>query len=159
MQIQVVAVGKIKEKYLAIGIAEYTKRLGPFSRLEIHEVKDEKIPDGASPAEEAAILDKEASRLEALIKPGTYLIALAINGRTFSSEEFAARIDTLATTGRSHITFVIGGSLGLSPRLTVQADLCLSFSPMTFPHQLFRLLLLEQIYRAFKINHGEPYHK
>ena len=159
MQIQVVTVGKIKEKYLTMGIDEYTKRLGPFARLEIHEVKDEKTPDGASRAEEAAILDKETARLEALIKPGTYLIALAINGRAHSSEEFAAHLDILATTGRSHLTFVIGGSLGLSPRLTARADLCLSFSPMTFPHQLFRLLLLEQIYRAFKINRGEPYHK
>lgn len=159
MQIQVLAVGKIKEKYLAMGIDEYTKRLGSFARLEIHEVKDEKTPDGASPAEEAVILDKETARLEALIKPGTYLIALAINGRTLSSEELASHIDTLATTGRSHMTFVIGGSLGLSSRLTARADLCLSFSSMTFPHQLFRLLLLEQIYRSFKINRGEPYHK
>ncbi|MDW7651699.1 MAG: 23S rRNA (pseudouridine(1915)-N(3))-methyltransferase RlmH [Bacillota bacterium] len=159
MQIQILTVGKIKEKYLTAGIAEYLKRLGPFARVEIHEVKDEKTPDGASPAEEDALLEKEASRLDALIKPGSYVIALAIDGRTFSSTEFAAHLDSLATAGKSHLTFIIGGSLGLAPRIQKQADLLFSFSPMTFPHQLFRLMLLEQIYRAFKINRGEPYHK
>ncbi|MCW3488936.1 23S rRNA (pseudouridine(1915)-N(3))-methyltransferase RlmH [Dethiobacter alkaliphilus] len=159
MQIQILTVGKIKEKYLKMGIDEYTKRLGPFARVEIREVKDEKTPDGASAAEEEQIQAKETARLKALLKPGTYIIALDIKGKNLSSPEFAARLDNLATTGQSHITFLIGGSLGLSPELLNMADLRLSFSAMTFPHQLFRLILLEQIYRAYKINRGEPYHK
>lgn len=159
MQIQILAVGKIKEKYLTMGINEYTKRLGPFARVDIQEVKDEKTQDGASPAEEEIILAKETARLEALLKPGTYIIALDIQGQSLSSQEFAARLDTLATAGKSHITFLIGGSLGLSSKLANRANLRLTFSAMTFPHQLFRLILLEQIYRAFKINRNEPYHK
>lgn len=159
MQIQILAVGKIKEKYITMGLAEYLKRLASYAKIEIHEVKDEKTTEGASVVEEEILLEKEASRLETLIKPGSYVIALAIDGKNFSSTEFAAHLDTLATTGKSHLTFIIGGSLGLAPRIQKQADLLFSFSSMTFPHQLFRLMLLEQIYRAFKINRGEPYHK
>lgn len=159
MQIQILAVGKIKEKYLAMGIDEYVKRLGAYTKVEIREVKDEKAPENASPAEEAALLKKEAARLEPLIKQGTYLIVPAVSGRPLSSRELAAHLDHLATNGKSHLTFVIGGSLGLDPGLLAKADLHLSFSAMTFPHQLFRLMLLEQIYRSFKINRGEPYHK
>ncbi len=159
MQISILSVGKIKEKYLTAGIAEYEKRLSAYAKVVIQEVKDEKTPDNASSADEALSLEKEAIRLESLIKPGTYLIALAIKGRDFSSPELAAHIENLGTTGKSHITFLVGGSLGLSPRLLKKADLLLSFSSLTFPHQLFRLMLLEQIYRAFKIIKGEPYHK
>lgn len=159
MQIQILAVGKIKEPYLAAGIREYLKRLSAYAKVEITEVKDEKSAENASSAEEAIALEKEAARLEPLIKPGTYLIVLSVNGRALSSTELARQLDTLATAGKSHITYIIGGSLGLSPRLIQRADLLLSFSTMTFPHQLFRLMLLEQIYRAFKINRNEPYHK
>jgi 23S rRNA (pseudouridine1915-N3)-methyltransferase len=159
MQIQIVTVGKVKEKYLAMGIDEYQKRLGPYAKLEIREVKDEKAPENASLAEQEQIVNKEAVRLEPLIKQGTYLIVLDINGRQLSSPDFAVHLDHLATSGNSHITFLIGGSLGLASRLRDKADLRLSFSSMTFPHQLFRLMLLEQIYRAFKILRGEPYHK
>lgn len=159
MQIQILAVGKIKEKYLSAGIDEYLKRLSAYARIEIREVKDEKSADNASAAEEAILLEKEAARLEPLLKENTYLIALDLNGRSLSSAQVAAHLDQLATAGKSHLTFMVGGSLGLAPRLLSKADLRLSFSPMTFPHQLFRLMLLEQIYRAFKINRGEPYHK
>ncbi|MBS4030392.1 MAG: 23S rRNA (pseudouridine(1915)-N(3))-methyltransferase RlmH [Clostridiales bacterium] len=159
MQIQILTVGKIKEKYLAAGIAEYEKRLSSYAKVIIREVKDEKTPDNASPADEDALLEKEADRLEALIKPGTHLIALAIKGKSLSSPELASYIEDLGTAGKSHITFLIGGSLGLSPRLLQKADLHVSFSSLTFPHQLFRLMLLEQLYRAFKIIRGEPYHK
>lgn len=159
MQIQILTVGKIKEKYLVAGIAEYEKRLSSYANVIIREVKDEKTPDNASPADEEALLEKEAARLEALIKPGTHLIALAIQGKSFSSPELASYLEDLGIAGKSHITFVIGGSLGLSPRILQKADLHLSFSSLTFPHQLFRLMLLEQIYRAFKITRGEPYHK
>jgi 23S rRNA (pseudouridine1915-N3)-methyltransferase len=159
MQILILAVGKIKEKYLEMGIAEYSKRLGAYARVEIREVKDEKTPDSLSRSEADRILEKEAARLEAHIKAGTYLIALDIDGQAFSSTELSSRLDDLATCGKSHLTFIIGGSLGLSSRLREKADLLISFSSMTFPHQLFRLMLLEQLYRAFKISRGEPYHK
>ncbi|NLZ39565.1 MAG: 23S rRNA (pseudouridine(1915)-N(3))-methyltransferase RlmH [Firmicutes bacterium] len=159
MQIQILAVGKIKEKYLVAGIKEYLKRLSAYTKIEIHEVKDEQAAENISPAERQLVLEKEATRLEALIRPHTYLIALDINGRQYSSPELANFLAQQALRGKSHFTFLIGGSLGLSPRLLKRADLKLSFSLLTFPHQLFRLLLLEQLYRAFKINRGEPYHK
>lgn len=156
MQIHILAVGKIKEPYLNEGISEYLKRLKPYARVEITEVKDEKAPEEISDAEKQLILEKEAARLEALIKPGTHLVALDIAGRAFSSPELASYIHNQGLSGNSHLTFLIGGSLGLSPRLLEQAHLRLSFSPLTFPHQLFRLMLLEQLYRAFKIIRGEP---
>lgn len=159
MQIHILAVGKIKESYLEAGISEYLKRLRPYARVEIIEVRDEKAPEEISDAEKQIILDKEAARLEAHIKPGTHLIALDIAGRSFSSPELASYIHKQGLSGMSHLTFLIGGSLGLAPRLLEQAHLRLSFSPLTFPHQLFRLMLLEQLYRAFKIMRGEPYHK
>ncbi|MCR3920978.1 MAG: 23S rRNA (pseudouridine(1915)-N(3))-methyltransferase RlmH [Firmicutes bacterium] len=159
MQIKILTVGKIKEKYLTAGINEYRKRLSAYAKVEVLEVKDEKTPDHASAAEEDIVRENEATRLAALIAPQTYLVALAIKGKSFSSPELAAHIAAQALAGKSHLTFLIGGSLGLAPRLIQQADLQLSFSSLTFPHQLFRLLLLEQLYRAFKINRGEPYHK
>jgi 23S rRNA (pseudouridine1915-N3)-methyltransferase len=159
MRVQVLAVGKIKEKYITAGIAEYQKRLSAYARLIIREVADEKAPEKISASEEAVILEKEAGRLEALIRPGTHLIALAPQGQMLSSPELASYLENLGISGQSDITFVIGGSLGLAPRLLEQADLVLSFSPLTFPHQLFRLMLLEQVYRAFKIIRGESYHK
>jgi 23S rRNA (pseudouridine1915-N3)-methyltransferase len=159
MHIQILAVGKIKEKYLSAGIDEYLKRLSPYARVTIRQVNDERTPDSPSPSEEASLLEKEALRLESLIKPGTYLVALDIHGKMLSSPQLAYHLEQLAIDGKSNITFLIGGSLGLSLRLLNLADLTLSFSPMTFPHQIFRLLLLEQLYRSFKIIRGEPYHK
>jgi 23S rRNA (pseudouridine1915-N3)-methyltransferase len=159
MHIQILAVGKIKEKYLSAGIDEYLKRLSSYARVTISQVTDERTPDSPSPSEEASLLEKEALRLESLIKPDTYLVALDIQGKMLSSRHLSAHLEQLAIDGKSNITFLIGGSLGLSPRLLTLADLTLSFSPMTFPHQLFRLLLLEQLYRSFKIIRGEPYHK
>jgi 23S rRNA (pseudouridine1915-N3)-methyltransferase len=159
MHIQILAVGKIKEKYLSAGIDEYLKRLSPYARVTISQVNDERTPDSPSPSEEASLLEKEALRLESLIKQGTYLVALDIHGKMLSSPQLANHLEQLAIDGKSNITFLIGGSLGLSSRLLALADLALSFSPMTFPHQLFRLLLLEQLYRSFKIIRGEPYHK
>ncbi|MBS4021146.1 MAG: 23S rRNA (pseudouridine(1915)-N(3))-methyltransferase RlmH [Dethiobacter sp.] len=159
MNIQILAVGKIKDKYMAEGIEEYLKRLVPYARVSVHQVNDEKIPDNASPAEEASVLEQEGARLEKLINPDAYLIALAIGGKLLSSPELASHLEQLATAGKSRVAFLIGGSLGLSPRLLARADMLLSFSPLTFPHQLFRLLLLEQLYRSFKIIRGEPYHK
>ncbi|HZK25548.1 MAG TPA: 23S rRNA (pseudouridine(1915)-N(3))-methyltransferase RlmH [Oscillospiraceae bacterium] len=159
MQIQILTVGKIKEKYLAAGIKEYLKRLSAYAKVEIREVKDEKTAENASAAEIKLLLEKEAARLEPLLHPQTYLIALAIEGQQFTSPDFADHLQQQTIHGKSHFTFLLGGSLGLAPQLLVKADLKLSFSSLTFPHQLFRLMLLEQLYRAFKINRGEPYHK
>lgn len=159
MQLEILTVGKIKEKFIAAGIEEYLKRLSPYAKVIIREVKDEKIPEEPSPAVRAALLEKEAVRLEALVKPGTFVVALAVHGREMSSLELAACLGDMAASGQSHITFLVGGSLGLAGRLLERADLVLSFSKLTFPHQLFRLLLLEQLYRAFRIIRGEPYHR
>ncbi len=159
MQIQIVAVGKLKEKYLVQGIAEYTKRLGAYAKVQIVEVADEKAPERLSAAEEAQVKEREGERILAALKQDTYVVALAIGGEGWSSEKLAAELDRLATNGRSSIAFVIGGSLGLSDTVLARADQLLSFSAMTFPHQLVRLMLVEQVYRAFRINRGEPYHK
>lgn len=159
MNIQIVAVGKIKEKYLVEGIREYTKRLGPYTKLRVVEVPDEKAPETMSPAEEEQVKDREGERILAQIKPDTYVIALAIDGEAWSSEELSSRLERLATYGRSDIAFVIGGSNGLSSAVLKRADARLSFGRLTYPHQLMRLMLVEQIYRAFKIMRGEPYHR
>jgi 23S rRNA (pseudouridine1915-N3)-methyltransferase len=159
LQIQILSVGKIKEQYLNAGIKEYLKRLTPYAKVEIHQIKDEKAPEGLSSGAVNILLEKEAAKLEQFINPGTHLVALDISGQQFSSTQLAHYLKNLGTSGQSNITFLIGGSLGLSPRLLKQADLRLSFSPLTFPHQLFRLILLEQLYRSFKIIRGEPYHK
>ena len=159
MKITVLTVGKIKEKYLRDGIAEYAKRLSRYCRLEILEVADEKTPDNASPAEEEQIKNSEGEKLSRLIHDSDYVIALAIDGKMMDSIELAKKIENLGICGKSNIVFVIGGSLGLSDKVLQRADYRLSFSPMTFPHQLMRMILLEQIYRSYRIIHGEPYHK
>lgn len=159
MKITIITVGKIKEKYLKDAIAEYTKRLSRYCRLEIIEVSDEKTPDQASEVVEDGIRDKEGERILRYIKDDAYVITLEINGRMLTSEELADKIDTLGIQGSSHITFIIGGSIGLGREVLKRSDYALSFSKMTFPHQLMRVILLEQIYRSYRIIQGQPYHK
>lgn len=159
MIIQIVAVGKLKEKYLVQGIAEYAKRLGPYVKLQMTEVPDEKAPESMSAAEELQMIAKEGDRILAQVKADTHVIALAIEGQMWSSEDLAQQLDKLGTYGTSHICFIIGGSCGLADSVLRRAQQRLSFSRMTFPHQLMRLVLVEQVYRAIKINRGEPYHK
>lgn len=159
MKITLVTVGKIKERYFEDAIKEYSKRLGRYCKLDIVQVQDEKTPDGASEAVERQIKDKEGQRILSNIKDGAYVIALAIEGRMLSSEELASRLQKLGVDGISHIAFVIGGSLGLSEEVMRRADFALSFSKMTFPHQMMRVVLLEQVYRSYRIMAGEPYHK
>nr|WP_251009638.1 MULTISPECIES: 23S rRNA (pseudouridine(1915)-N(3))-methyltransferase RlmH [unclassified Bacillus (in: firmicutes)] len=159
VNISIVTVGKLKEKYLKQGIEEYLKRLGSYAKVEVIEVPDEKAPEELSDTEMIQVKQKEGERILAKIGPDTFVIALAINGKLKSSEELADTLDKLATYGKSKIAFVIGGSLGLSDEVLKRADEQLSFSKMTFPHQLMRLILVEQIYRAYRINRGEPYHK
>lgn len=159
MQIQIIAVGKLKEKYLKDGIDEYLKRLQSYAKVDIVEVADEKEPANASAADEALIKTREAQRIQKHIKGDTYLIVLAIEGQMLTSEQLAGRLEQLALDGKSHITLVIGGSLGLAPEILQQADMLLSFSKMTFPHQLMRLILVEQIYRSYRIINGHSYHK
>ncbi len=159
MKITLLTVGKIKEKYFTSAIAEYSKRLSRYCKLEIIEVADEKISDKASEALERQIKEKEGKRLLAYIKEDAYVIALAIQGKMLSSEQLAKKIEGLGVSGKSHIIFIIGGSLGLADEILKKADFLLSFSPMTFPHQLMRVVALEQIYRSYKINQNEPYHK
>lgn len=159
MNIKIIAVGKLKEKYWVQAVEEYTKRLSAYAKVQIIEVPDEKAPDAMSPAEEQQVKQAEGDRLLAQMKPDDYVIALAIEGKAWTSEQLAGEMDTLATYGRSKVAFVIGGSLGLSSDVLRRADAQLSFSRMTFPHQLVRVLLLEQVYRAFRIMRGEPYHK
>lgn len=159
MKISILTVGKIKEKYFTAAISEYTKRLSRYCKLEIIEVADEKTPDNASEHEEDLIRAKEGERLKKYIKDGAYVIALAIQGKQTTSEEFAEKIHGLGLKGESHIVFIIGGSIGIDKSILKEADELLGFSQMTFPHQLMRVVLLEQIYRAFRIINGEPYHK
>ena len=159
MKITVITVGKIKEKYLKDAIAEYSKRLSRYCKLEILEVADEKTPDGASEIVEENIREKEGERILKLIKEDAYVITLEISGKMFTSEELADRIETLGIQGKSHLVFVIGGSIGLGREVLRRSDYALSFSKMTFPHQLMRVILLEQIYRSYRIINGEPYHK
>lgn len=159
MNISIITVGKLKEKYLKQGIEEYTKRLSSYSKIEIIEVPDEKAPEVLSEAEMIQVKDKEGERILAKVPADAHVIALAIDGKQKSSEELADTLDKLATYGKSKVAFIIGGSLGLSSLVLQRADDKLSFSKMTFPHQLMRLILVEQVYRAFRINRGEPYHK
>ncbi|WP_343338134.1 Ribosomal RNA large subunit methyltransferase H [Terrisporobacter petrolearius] len=159
MRISIVCVGKIKEKYLKLGIDEFSKRLSKYCKLEVMELDDEKAPENLSDKEMLMIKDKEGKKILSKIKDNAHVIALAIDGKNLSSEELADTIDNLGVRGTSHIVFVIGGSLGLSEEVLRRANYKLSFSKMTFPHQLMRLILLEQIYRAYRINNGEPYHK
>ncbi|MEA4960254.1 23S rRNA (pseudouridine(1915)-N(3))-methyltransferase RlmH [Lutispora sp.] len=159
MNINIIAVGKLKEKYLKEAVSEYSKRLSKYCRMDIIEVADEKAPENMSRAEEAAVKGREGQAILKHVKSDTYVIALAIDGKLLSSEVFADFINDLGIKGRSNIAFIIGGSLGLSDEVLKRADFKLSFSPMTFPHQLMRVILLEQIYRGYRINMGEPYHK
>lgn len=159
MKVTVIGVGKLKEKYLKEGVGEYAKRLSRFCDLQLVEVEDEQAPETLSAAQEEQIKRKEAAKIFGKLKEGAFLIVLDVKGFKKSSEEFASTLQSCFNSGRSNITFVIGGSLGLDPELVKKADLRLSFSDMTFPHQLTRLILLEQVFRAFKIIRGETYHK
>lgn len=159
MKISLICVGKLKEKYLTMGIEEYSKRLGRYCTLDIIELQDEKTPENASTAMEEVIKKKEGDRILKALKEDSYCIILAIKGSMLSSEELAKQMEKLFVSGKSHISFVIGGSLGLSREVENRADFLLSFSIMTFPHQLMRMILLEQIYRAYRIINNEPYHK
>lgn len=159
MKITVISVGKIKEKFLEAGIKEYLKRLSAYAKIKIIEVKDEKEPANCSPLDQTRIKEKEYERVEKHLKEDNYLVALAIEGEMLSSEQLADKLEDLALNGKSNTTFIIGGSHGLSDKILNQANMKLSFSKMTFPHQLMRLILLEQLYRGFKIIKGEKYHK
>ncbi|MBC2576979.1 23S rRNA (pseudouridine(1915)-N(3))-methyltransferase RlmH [Peptostreptococcus russellii] len=159
MKISIISVGKIKEKYLKLGIEEFSKRLSKYCKLDIIEVNDEKAPENLSSKEMNIVKDKEGKSILSKIKQTQYVVALAIDGDKLSSEKFAKKLDKLSLEGNSHICFVIGGSLGLSDEVLSRADMKMSFSDMTFPHQMMRLILLEQIYRCFRINNHEPYHK
>ena len=159
MKITIITVGKIKEKYLRDAIAEYSKRLSRYCKLEIIEVADEKTPDQASETLEEQIRSKEGERILKYIRDDMYVITLEIGGKMLSSEEFAKKIETLGVQGQSSIAFVIGGSIGLGKDVLKRSDYALSFSKMTFPHQLMRVILLEQVYRSYRIINGAPYHK
>ncbi len=159
MKITIITVGKIKEQYLRDAIHEYVKRLSRYCRLEIIEVMDEKTPDNASDVVEDAIRAKEAERILKYVREDAYVITLEIKGKQLTSEELAEKINRLGVQGTSHIIFIIGGSIGLGEEVLKKSDFALSFSKMTFPHQLMRVILLEQVYRSYRIISGEPYHK
>lgn len=159
MKITVVCVGKLKEAYWRQAVGEYSKRLSRYHKLEIVELSDEKAPESMSAAQEDEVRHKEGERILKAIKEDAFVVVLAIEGKMLSSEGLAEFVAKKAVSGVSHIAFVIGGSLGLSSDVMARADFSLSFSPMTFPHQLMRVVLLEQIYRAERINRKEPYHK
>lgn len=158
MKLTIICAGKIKEKYLSAGIAEFMKRLRPFAQVEIREIHEEKMPDEPSAAEKEQVLQKEGEKLLKLVPSGSYLFVLDVYGSEMASEQLAEKIDQLGIQGRSSISFLIGGAFGLSKEVRAAADERLSFSRMTFTHQMVRLLLVEQIYRAFKINRHEKYH-
>lgn len=159
MKLTVLCVGKIKESFFTAGIKEYEKRLSRYCKLTISEVSDEKTPEKASNMEELLIKEREGKRLFKHINEGDYVIALAIEGEKLNSEQFSQKLSQLGINGVSRIVFVIGGSLGLNKQILNRADMLLSFSDMTFPHQMMRLILLEQVYRGYRIMKGEPYHK
>ena len=159
MKVNLLVVGKVKEKYLRDAISEYAKRLSAYCDLNVVEVADEKTPEHAPETVEARIKETEGARILSKISDRSFVVALAIEGEMLSSEQLADRMQELMLRGRSDISFIIGGSLGLSLEVMKRADMKLSFSRMTFPHQLMRVILLEQVYRAFKINAHEPYHK
>lgn len=158
MKIRILAVGKLKENYLLQGVAEYEKRLSPFASVELIETREERMPESPSEAEKEDALKKEGANLLRLVPEKSFLIVLDVRGELLSSEALAEKIAALALQGKSDLTFLIGGAFGISAAVRKRADLRLSFSPMTFTHQMVRLLLYEQVYRAFKINRGEKYH-
>ena len=159
MKIKIVTVGKLKEKYLKDGIAEYTKLISRFTKLEMIELADEKTPDKASELENQKILETEGARILSKVGERDFVVVLAIEGKTFSSEDFSKQLEQASIKGYSTLTFIIGGSLGLAPIVKNRANLSVSFGRLTLPHQLMRLVLVEQIYRAFTIQQGSPYHK
>ena len=159
MNVRILCVGKLKEQYWTEACEEYIKRLGRYCSLSVTEVKEEKAPPELSPAEEAKVKEKEGRELLRQLRDGSYVIALEVGGKRLSSEGLAEKIECLGLAGKSEICFLIGGSLGLSEEVRARADMALSFSDMTFPHQLMRVILLEQIYRSFKILKHEVYHK
>lgn len=159
MKITIIAVGKIKEKFYRDAAAEYGKRLGRYCKLEVIQVEDEKTPDKAGTSLDEVVKRKEAERILKYVREDAFVVVLDIQGKAYDSEGFAGCMESLATKGVSHIQFIIGGSLGLHEEVCKKADLTVSFSKMTFPHQLMRVILLEQIYRAYRIITGEPYHK
>ena len=159
MNIAIISVGKLKEKYLKMGIEEYTKRLGSYAKIDLVEVADEKAPENLSDADMEIVKKKEGERILAKIGADVYVIALAIEGKMKTSEQLASDMEALMTYGRSKVAFVIGGSLGLHEDVMKRSDEKLSFSKMTLPHQLMKLVLVEQVYRAFRIIKNEPYHK
>ena len=159
MRITIICVGKLKERFYRDAVEEYGKRIGKYCKIEVIEVEDEKTPDGAPEALEEQIKAKEGKRILDKIKENSFVATLEIGGKKFSSEGYAKWLEHLTLAGTSHITFVIGGSLGLHDSVCARSDLAISFSDMTFPHQLMRVILTEQIYRAFRIINGEPYHK
>ncbi len=159
MKTKIIAVGKLKERYLKDGIAEYVKRMSRFTKFEMIELADEKTPDNASHAENQRIMEKEGNRILARVSDRDYVIVLAIEGNQFSSEKFSKTLEKAILHGYSDIVFIIGGSLGLAPQVKSRANLLMSFGLFTLPHQLMRLILTEQIYRAFMIQQGSPYHK
>ena len=159
MNINIVCVGKLKERYWTDAVTEYLKRLSRYCRMEIVELKEARLPDHASPAEEEQVKTGEGESILRSLSADSYVIALDVKGKQLSSEQLSEKIENLALEGRSTVDFIIGGSLGLSEAVRKRADFRLSFSAMTFPHQMMRVILLEQIYRAFKISRNEPYHK
>ena len=159
MQIRIIAIGKIKERFLQDGIAEYEKRLRPYVKLQIVELPDEKRPASASPATESAAMEKEGGRIIAALPAGSYVVALDVKGQNWSSQELASSFGDWELSGKNPVAFIIGGDLGLGPAVLARSDVRLSLSKMTFTHPMARLLLLEQIYRACRIRSGEPYHK
>lgn len=159
MNITIISVGKLKEKYLKLGIDEFKKRLSKYCKLDMIEIDDEKCPENLSEKDMEIVKNKEGQKILSKVKSNSYVIALAIDGKNLSSEELADTMSKLAVRGNSHITFIIGGSLGLADDVLKRADYKLSFSKMTFPHQMMKLILLEQVYRTYRINNNEPYHK
>ena len=159
MNITVVCIGKLKEKYWTDAVNEYMKRLSAYCSIKIDELKEARLPDNASPAEEEAVKEAEGKEILKHINKDDYVITLEIKGNAVTSEQLADKVKALGIDGRSNIVFVIGGSLGLSAAVSQRSDYKLSFSKMTFPHQMIRVILLEQVYRAFKINRNEKYHK
>lgn len=159
MNINIICVGKLKEKYWTDAVSEYSKRLGRYCTINIKELKEDRLPDNASPAEEQNVKINEGRSILKAVGSDAYVIALDVKGKELSSEALSEKIEKLGLEGRSNIDFIIGGSLGLSKEVLERADFRLSFSPMTFPHQMMRVILLEQVYRAFKIMRNETYHK
>ncbi|MBC8590904.1 23S rRNA (pseudouridine(1915)-N(3))-methyltransferase RlmH [Wansuia hejianensis] len=159
MNINIIVVGKIKEKYMREGIQEFQKRLSRYCNLKIIEIDDEKAPENLSNKDMERVKEKEGKKILSKIPQNTFIISLEIEGKQFSSEELSKRVENLMVSGVNDMTFIIGGSLGLSEEVKTRSNLKLSFSKMTFPHQLMRLILLEQVYRSFRIMKGEPYHK